>query len=682
MTELTLVDGSSYCISTETGDITPGDAHGLYFRDTRVISGWRLLIDGAPPEVLATITDEPFAARFIGRRAPRPGRGTLFVERRRYVSDGMREDIVLCNLSGEDTVTRLTLLVEADLADIFAVRGATPTPHLERSFTAGDGELTGHVRGLDREYGVRVGCAPTATAAPGLLFLSLVVPAHAEQTVTLRVRPSQDGAEPPDPFPSNTPIEESVPARRMRDWEDAAPTFQSQHPTATATVDRCLADLGALRVYDIPEADGPVIAAGSPWFMTLFGRDSLLTAWMLLPVAPELALSTVRALARLQGRTVDPVTEEQPGRILHELRRGLEFPLSPGHGIYYGTIDATPLFVMLIGELARWGADPDELRELLPQVDRAMSWIEEYGDRDGDGFVEYQRSTDSGLDNQGWKDSGDSIVFADGRQAVGPIALCEVQGYVYAAYRARAELARQLEQRDGADWDQRAERLQAAFHHSFWLPDRGWFALALDGEKRPVDSLTSNIGHCLWAGIVEPTYAARVARLLTGPEMFSGWGVRTLATSMAAYDPASYHNGSVWPHDNAIVAAGLERYRFAAEARRITAAQFEAAAAFDGRLPELFCGFSREAFPTPVPYPTSCSPQAWAAGALLLMLRTSFGLEPNVPAGVVRASTILATALPAELADIALAGRRITVSADATTTTIRGLPAGIRPVQN
>jgi glycogen debranching enzyme len=356
---------------------------------------------------------------------------------------------------------------------------------------------------------------------------------------------------------------------------------------------------------------------------------------MLLPWDPGLALGTLRTLAAWQGSQADPGSEEEPGKILHEVRFGpaASFSLG-GRSAYYGSADATPLFVMLLGELQRWGGKESAVESLLPHADRALEWIGTYGDADGDGFVEYCRKTSHGLANQGWKDSWDGINFADGTIAEPPIALAEVQAYVYAAYRARAQLAAQFGDEQGAaHWRKRAKQLKRDFNERFWLPDRGWYAVGLDKDKRPIDSLTSNIGHCLWAGIVDKDKAASVARHLLSPEMFSGWGIRTLASSMTAYNPMSYHNGSVWPHDNAICAAGLMRYGFIEQAQRVTDAIIDAAAPFGYRLPELFCGFDRDEFSMPVPYPTSCSPQAWAAAAPLLLLHSLLRFTPEVASG-------------------------------------------------
>jgi glycogen debranching enzyme len=379
------------------------------------------------------------------------------------------------------------------------------------------------------------------------------------------------------------------------------------------------------------------------------------------------------------------LTEEEPGRILHEVRLGREAALALGGGsTYYGTADATPLFVMLLGELDRWGGLPDEDRPtLIAAADRALDWILNYGDADGDGFVEYRRHTDRGLVNQGWKDSFDGVNHADGHLAVPPIALCEVQAYVYAAFLARSRLA----EADGdpstaQQWRNRAARLKAAFNLAFWMPEQRAFAIALDGSKAQVDSITSNMGHCLWTGIVDDDKAHSVASHLAGPSLSTGFGIRTLASNMTAYNPMSYHNGSVWPHDTAINVAGLARYGFMEQAQRISLDLIDASQHFGGRLPELFCGFDRTEFARPVPYPTSCSPQAWAAAASRLLLRSLLRLQPDIPHGHVRvAPSIPGRFLPLRLENIPLGGARfdISVSADGGLD-VNGLPPGVRLV--
>jgi glycogen debranching enzyme len=402
---------------------------------------------------------------------------------------------------------------------------------------------------------------------------------------------------------------------------------------------------------------------------------------MALVLDPQLALSTARVLARLQGRDTVAATEEQPGRILHEVRFGARSSLALEDGdVYYGSVDATPLFVMLVGEMLRWGVPLRDLEPLVPAVDSALEWLAGPGDADGDGFVEYSRMTPGGLANQGWKDSWDGISFADGRLPEGPIALAEVQGYAFAAWRSGAALARAM----GSDVvaarrDARADELRAAFNDRFWMPERGAFALALDGAKRQVDAIASNMGHCLWTGIVDADKAPAVARWLTSPEMASGWGVRTLATSMARYNPLSYHNGSVWPHDTAIGIAGLRRAGFVSESHALASALLAASIAHECRLPELFAGLTSDEIAVPVSYPASCSPQAWASAAPLLVLRSVLGLEPDVPNGEVIIDPVLPPGSAALRIDgMPLAGGRVTIAADRDGVEVSGLGDGCR----
>jgi glycogen debranching enzyme len=367
--------------------------------------------------------------------------------------------------------------------------------------------------------------------------------------------------------------------------------------------------------------------------MTLFGRDSLITSYQVLPYRPDLAAATLTTLAARQGTVCDDARDEEPGKILHEVRFGEltaigERPHSP----YYGTADATPLFLILLDEYERWSGDTGLARALEPAARAAVEWMDRYGDLDGDGYVEYQtRNPERGLVNQCWKDSGNSIAFADGRPAQGPIACCEIQGYVYDARRRAARLARAVW--DAPAWadrlDAEAAELRKRFLEDFWIPERACFALALDGDKRPVDSLTSNIGHLLWSGIVDDERAGAIATHLMDAPLFSGWGVRTMAATEGAYNPVEYHNGTVWPHDNSLIAAGLGRYGHHDAAARIAEATVRAAGSFDHRLPEVFAGFDEQLTHAPVAYPTASSPQAWAAGAPLLLLSTVLGLRPS-----------------------------------------------------
>jgi glycogen debranching enzyme len=401
---------------------------------------------------------------------------------------------------------------------------------------------------------------------------------------------------------------------------------------------------------------------------------------MALPTTHRLAAGVLQSLAEGQGEETVAATEEQPGRILHEVRYDhRSLGLLGGANAYFGTADATPLFVMLVAEYLRFSGDTALVEQLMPAVDDALAWMRDHGDRDGDGFIEYQRMTDSGLANQGWKDSWDGIRYGDGRIATAPIALCEVQAYAYGALCARAYLADVFGDAGTAQaYRDRAEEFRDAFDAAFWVDHLGCYAVGLDADKAPIDSVTSNIGHCLWTGIVPQHRSAALADHLSSPALFSGWGVRTLSADNPAYNPLSYHCGSVWPHDTAIAVAGLDRYGHHREASLIRSGLLDTAAALGGRLPELFAGFSRSDLPAPVPYPASCSPQAWAAASSLLVVRSMLGLEPDVPNGIVRVRHGLGEEAAGLRADgVAIGDNRVVITANAGRTTVSGLDPAI-----
>ena len=679
---VTVFEGSSFCITGTGGDIDPRHAHGVFFEDTRIVSGWQMLLDGRPLEALAAMTPEPFRAVFVGRH-PREGLDDteLLVERQRRVATGLREDLLIRNYGRAAVTCELTLRIAADFADLFEVKEGRIKRVWDHSARVDGRELVLEAEWHGHRRGVVITSDSGKPDVGGITFMA-TVPARGTWSGHVIVHPVVNGDRAESSFPVGEPLEESVPSRRYRAWREQAPVVGVENESLGRILERSLTDLGALRITDPANPERTAVAAGAPWFMALFGRDSLLASFMALPVDQSLALGTLQTLAHYQGTKVDPLTEEQPGRILHEVRLGVDTGLAlGGGGVYYGTADATPLFVCLVGELCRWGFEDDELGSLLPHVDRALAWVSEHGDRDGDGFVEYERLHDGGLANQGWKDSWDGITFADGSLPRAPIALCEVQGYVYAAYVARALLARHFGDDSSAQqWRDRAAELKEEFNKRFWLPDRGQFALALDRDKRAVDASASNIGHCLWTGIVDEDKAEAVADRLLAPAMFTGWGVRTLASDMGAYNPASYHNGSVWPHDNALIAAGLMRYGFVEHAQRIAVGLLDAADRFGGRLPELFCGFGRDEYPEgPVAYPTSCSPQAWATTTPLMLLRTLLRYDPCLPHGTVW----LAPAMPpgfgrVRVDNVPLGGDRVRFEiASNDDADIANLPAGL-----
>jgi glycogen debranching enzyme len=678
---VTLVEGSTFCVSDQGGDIEPLRPDGLFVRDTRILSRWALSIDGNPIEPLTVIPAEPYDCVFVGRATPRAGNpdATLIVERHRLVGQGMREDITLRNYGKEAAGVDVSLSVDADFADLFQVK-----ERRIRTLGAVARSAEGQSLRFQQEHGndprgVRVS-APGARVVDDTITVQAVVPPQGSWTTTIEVLPIVNGVEIKPYFPIGSPLEDTIPAERMRGWRAATARITVDNESLATALSWSRRDLGALRIVDEQHPDDDVVAAGAPWFMALFGRDSLLTSWMMMPFSPELALGTLRTLARLQGTKVDQLSEEQPGRILHEVRLGADPSLAlGGNSVYYGSIDSTPLFVMLVGHALRWGVPKEQLESLLPAVDRALEWIKDYGDRDGDGFVEYQRSTDRGLMHQGWKDSFDAISFRDGRAAETPIAMSEVQGYVYAAYLAKATIEQAWgHDREAATWRERAAVLKKRFHEAFWMPDRGFYAIALDRDKRPVDSTSSNIGQCLWTGIVDEEVADQVVAKLVSDSLFTGFGIRTLSQFSAAYNPVSYHNGSVWPHDSVLTAAGIAAYGYRQASEKVWRGLLDTAKAFGGRLPELFCGFDRAEKRVPVPYPTSCSPQAWAAAVPFEILRISLNLNPNAVEGVFRAS-----ALPEVIQELSIDGlsfgpHKLSVRATPHNVSVTGLPPWVR----
>ncbi len=681
---VTVVEGSSFCISAGNGDISSeGGTNGAFFQDTRIISHWVLRINGSLREPLAAQRSRPFAATFVGRAKWPDGRfdSPLVVRQTRHIGPGLQDDITLENYAAEPVECDIELLVEADQADLFDVKGGRTTGPADTTRDVVDGRLVIQAARHGQQRGTAVGARDAVASLDGLRF-HVTIPARGKWTTSVIVVPLVNGKAPADPFTEGRLPHHREGVRRHLDWEEGVPRINVADTGLQDLLNRSQIDLGSLRIFDAHHPERAAVAAGAPWFMALFGRDSLLASYMSLMVDPNLAAGTLQTLAGLQGKKVDPDSEEEPGRIPHEVRLGVTAGLSLGGTAYYGTADATPLFIALLGELSRWGLSRDVVQPLIVHADRALEWIEKYGDRDGDGFVEYLRPNDHGLVNQGWKDSWDGINFADGTMAEAPIALCEVQGYVYGAYIGRSLLARwsgdtQLEQH----WAERAAELKTSFNEKFWLPDKGYFAVALDKDKRPVDALTSNIGHCLWTGIVDEDKAPSVVEHLMSPQMFTGWGIRTLASDMGAYNPVSYHNGSVWPHDTALVATGLMRYGFVDEARRVALGIFDAAEHFDNRLPELFCGFDRGEFPGPVPYPTACSPQAWAAAAPVQLARILLRFDPVFTRGVVHLAPILPEAVGAfRVENVLLDSARVTINASGTEGSIEGLPPGLKLV--
>ncbi len=631
--ELVVLDGSTFFVSDEAGDVNGGGAAGFFFQDVRHLSSWALSVDGAPMRVLTSRVVDYYSARIFGT-LPTARLGLnppVSIQRDRIVGGGVHEDLWVRNHSQEPQAITLEIDARSDFADIFELKLPERVGVGSTTMEPEDGGLTiWHERQGERR-GTRLTWSAPGRILNGAIRFEIELEPRGEWDVCFDISCIVGGEEhgPRVGHGGFGRLEPQMP-RTLRAWLADAPTLETDSDIVQHTYRRSLVDLAGLRFRPSADLTWSLPAAGLPWFMALFGRDSLITAYMALPFQPHLAQTTLEALAGLQATERDDFRDADPGKILHEVRRGWlatsgEVPHSP----YYGSHDATPLFIVLLDEYHRWTGDDKLVRSMEPAARAAIAWIEGPGDPDGDGYLEYETRSTKGLRNQGWKDSWNAILFADGRLADPPIALCELQGYAFDARIRAARLARVCwhDEELAGRLERDAASLKECFDRDFWLPDRGHYALALDRDKRPVDSLTSNVGHLLWSGIVPTARAAEVRDRLMAADMFSGWGIRTMSSRDAGYNPIEYHDGTVWPHDTAIVAEGLRRYGFRDDANRLAWALFEAAAAFDFRLPEVFAGYDRDATTVAVEYPTASSPQAWAAAAPLLAIRTILGLD-------------------------------------------------------
>jgi glycogen debranching enzyme len=633
-----ILDGNTFVVSDRSGDIEASatDPTGLFSFDTRFLSKWVLTIDGHRLNALSTDDLNYFEAHFFLV----PGTGTVYVDakmsiiRERAVGDGFHETLKLINHDEQPIDTIVRIEAASDFADLFEVKDAlekrgTYTSSIE------DGELVLTYERDTFARATRISSSEPAEIDEGGLTFDLHLPPHGEWSTDLDVATALRAfgeVHRRTKYGGNGGKGKSQMEADVEHWLETAPRVECDWDSVKTTYRRSLVDLAALR-YSPPIARGMSLpAAGLPWFMTMFGRDSIFTSLQALPFKPELAATTLRVLGDWQGSRSDDFRDEDPGRILHEMRYG-ELPAfeERPHSPYFGTADATPLYVVLLDEYERWTGDATLVRELEYEARAALNWIDTYGDLMGNGYVSYKRrNEETGLENQCWKDSWDSISFRDGRLPGFPRATCELQGYAYDAKVRGARLARMIWQDDElADrLEREAADLKERFDRDFWIEDGEYFALALDEEGAQVDALSSNIGHLLWSGIVEESKAEALVGHLMGPRLFSGWGVRTLAEGEARYNPIGYHVGTVWPFDNSFIAWGLRRYGFKEEAAQIAAGILDAADHFDGRLPEAFGGYERSITRYPVEYPTACSPQAWSTGTPLLLLRTMLGLEP------------------------------------------------------
>ncbi|MEU0154136.1 amylo-alpha-1,6-glucosidase [Micromonospora fulviviridis] len=634
---IAVLQGHSFMYSDAVGDVAPGSIGGLVHEDTRLVDRWELTLNGAPLLVLSSGAVEPYSAVFFLTNPELPDlrANHVGVRRQRFVDGGLRERIQVQSFSPEPVSIEVRLTVGTDFADIFEIKQTVRdrSAQISRSHAPDGSWLQFTYRNAPFEACTRVEADPPASRMEGdTLVWDVRLELNQEWRCELRV-PLRVGPE--VVRPPHRDFEEVFGggvADRAAQWRSLAPGMRSDFAVLNEVWDKTVTDLVALQIEVRSRGHtGIFYAAGMPWFLNLFGRDSLITAYQIVGVGPRSSRQTLLSLAAMQGSKVDDFSDEEPGKILHEVRYGelTQTGVKP-HDPNYGSADATQLWLILLSEYWRWTGDDDLVRQLRDNAYAALRWIDEYGDRDGDGYVEYATGSPEGLGNQCWRDSWDGVRFADGTIPVLPIATCEIQGYTYDAKLRAAELADgplgdpRLGQRLRAD----ADRLRENFNRDFWIDDRGGFyALGLDGDKHQIDSMTSNMGHLLWSGIVPPDRAAIVARQLMSDELFSGWGVRTTSTAERGYNPIGYHRGTVWPHDNSIIAHGLARYGFRHDANRIIMAMLDAARDSNYRLPEAFSGYARSFGQAPVPFPTACSPQAWASGAPSLFVRTMLGLD-------------------------------------------------------
>jgi len=632
-----ILDGNTFVVSDPRGDIEASltDPTGLFSFDTRFLSTWVLTVNGERLNSLSVDDLQYFEARFFLV----PGTGTVYVDaklsviRRRAVGDGFHEELTILNHAEEPIELTVRVDADSDFADLFEVKDALKKKGTYTTWIDEDGLHLVYERETFARMTTISASAPVSIDEKGLTFVVTIEP-HGSWTSDLDVVTAvgAGGRMVRPKYRRGGQRARPNMGRSLENWMQEAPRLESDDDRLRATYRRSLVDLAALRFSPLVAGGRSLPAAGLPWFMTMFGRDSILTSLQALPFTPELAATTLQALGDWQGSRIDDFRDEDPGRILHEMRYGemTAFEERP-HSPYYGCADATPLYVVLLDEYERWTGDRTLVRQREHEARAALAWIDDYADLLGNGYVWYRRRNEqTGLENQCWKDSWDSISYRDGRIPGFPRATCEIQGYAYDAKIRGARLARSI-WNDPAFADrleEEAAQLKRRFNRDFWVADGGYFALALDPEGHQVDSLASNNGHLLWSGIVDKSKAKAVVETLLGPKLFSGWGVRTLAEGEGRYNPIGYHVGTVWPFDNSFIAWGLRRYGFKDEAATIAEGILDAAGFFDGRLPEAFGGYERSLTKYPVQYPTACSPQAWSTGAPLLLLRTMLGLEP------------------------------------------------------
>lgn len=651
---VSLLDGTSFMVSDDLGDCNGIETEGFFFQDTRFLSVYRVRLNSEPLMRLSADTRSYYGARFfLSSPATVFLNPELSLSRERALGRGVREDIRVSNHRGEAVQIVVEIELDADFRDLFEVKEKLPPLGTVRCARDAKRVLFSYQYASFRRQTL-IELSQMPHFVPGkparALFRATIAPKSEWQLCVIIVPVTEQGEQRPKYGRGDLERPRPEMQESYEQWLELAPKLDTDWDALSHTYTRSVVDLAALRFYPGP-GEGAVPAAGLPWFMALFGRDTLITSLQTLPFFPELAECTLNCLARRQAQRDDPFRDAEPGKILHEERLGeLTITGRRPHSPYYGTVDATPLFLVLLEEYERWTGDAGLVRRLEPNARAALEWLERRQP-----FVSYRKRSEQGLDNQCWKDSWNSMQFHDGTLAQPPIATIEAQAYAIAAYRAVARLAQRVWKDPALAEHARtgASELQAAVESQFWLPQAGHYALALDGQGRAVDALTSNIGHLPWSAACDRQRAGAVCARLMDDRLFSGWGVRTMATSEAGYNPLGYHNGTVWPHDNSLIAAGLARYGLRPEANRIAAAMIEAASEFRYRLPEVFAGYGRKETGFPVEYPTASSPQAWAAGAPLLLLGAMLGLEATAE-GTLKADPVL----PDEASFIALTGIR------------------------
>jgi glycogen debranching enzyme len=666
-----ILEGANFCICDTLGDLH-ADVEGLFAEDTRYLSRLNLSINGKRPLLLSSGRIEYFSAAFFMRNPLAGGleQDELSIRRERFVGDdGMQDTFMVLNEGMRKLEFEFALDVACDFADIFAVKDhdfalgdpmrADPLPPAQpATFDHERNQFLLEDKASDLPLKTQVIFSQQGEVDDSKVTFKLSLEPRERWELDVAVFPLPDGQEVTARFAERRFGEEVGKVRdSLAAWQLRVPQVRASWEMLSHAFVQSVSDLASLRMRSSNSGIGKLPGAGVPWFMSVFGRDTIITCLQTLLFGPELARTALEVLADLQAKEDDGSIDAEPGKIVHEVRQGKAarrwFPR------YYGTLDATPLYLVLLSEVWRWTDDIALMRDLKPPAMAALDWIDKYGDQDGDGFVEFLKRAPRGLDTQSWKDSHDSQRFHDGTIATPPIAPCEVQGYVYDAKRRMAELAREV-WRDRAlatRLDAEADELQRRFDEAFWVEERGgYYALALDADKKKVDSLCSNIGHLLWSGIVPPERTDAIVDALMGDELWSGWGVRTMATGDAGYNPLAYHNGTVWPHDNSLIGAGLARYERWPEAYRIVQRMMTAAEYFGYQLPEVFAGMRRSETPFPIVYPTAARPQAWAAGTPVLLLQVLLGLQPDRKRHALE--TVAPSGIPSWAGTIRLAGVR------------------------